>query len=401
VGINGANFSSILQQKLMPQQLSEIDPDLVIIDLGTNEFYAGNFDAEDYEMKLRNLVHWVRKAAPKSNILLTSVQDAYRNVYHNVIESKKAAEITEKVAFSMNCGFYNFYVVSGGQYSMLKWRRHELAKNDRVHLSYKGYVTKAELFTNALLNSYYAYLKGYLQPFLNPAILPTPKFINYISSESLFTNLNGNAKFTNTANYALPAKQHIVKKGENLTRIAAHYQTTVSALKNWNRLKSDFITVGQKLWVTDPKNFANTELTSSNPHYEGPYLIHIVKPGENLYRIALQHQVKVSDIQKWNNLPNTTLHSGQKLKILSNPPLANATSLKDSTYQSTIETKLQEGVTYHLIEDTPAHKRWHIVEIGDTLWSISQKYNTTVEELKKINFLSSDCIKVGTKLLLP
>ncbi len=44
---------------------------------------------------------------------------------------------------------------------------------------------------------------------------------------------------------------------------------------------------------------------------------------------------------------------------------------------------------------------FHVVKAGDTLWSISRKYNTTVEELKRLNNLTSDVLSIGQKLILP
>lgn len=43
---------------------------------------------------------------------------------------------------------------------------------------------------------------------------------------------------------------------------------------------------------------------------------------------------------------------------------------------------------------------YHIVEKGDTLWSIARMHNTTVEELKRINNLTSDILSIGQKILL-
>jgi LysM repeat protein len=406
----------------MPLHLREINPDLVIIDLGANEFYAGGFDPEDYEIKLRNLVHWIRKTSPAANILLVSVQDAYRNINHNVAECKKAAAITEKVAFAMNCGYYDFYTVSGGQYSMLNWRRFELAKNDRIHLSYAGYVTKAELFTNALLNAYYLYLKGNLQPPFDPQLLPKPQFINYVSSQPVVAKA-ADAVFRSVA--ATPkTRRHIVQRGENLTRIAARYQTTVYALKKWNNLRNDFIAAGQKLWVTDPNSVSITPASEPViiPKDSGKrFFTYTVKPGDNLYRIALAHGVTVTDLQNWNRLSSTQIEAGRKLNIRIASAKAdtepNLEALGDTSLLAAVSEKVQLAEPKPLAEEPqektgpkepeskptpqPSKKKWHIIEAGDTLWSLSKKYNTTVEELRRINYLPDDRITVGKRLLLP
>lgn len=60
------------------------------------------------------------------------------------------------------------------------------------------------------------------------------------------------------------------------------------------------------------------------------------------------------------------------------------------------------GVTYkkplQTISDT---NTYYIVQKGDTLWSIANKYKTTVSKIKEINNLNSNLIVIGQKLLIP
>lgn len=44
---------------------------------------------------------------------------------------------------------------------------------------------------------------------------------------------------------------------------------------------------------------------------------------------------------------------------------------------------------------------YHIVQAGDTLWNLAKRYNTTVEELKRLNNLTSDMLSIGQKLIVP
>ncbi len=43
--------------------------------------------------------------------------------------------------------------------------------------------------------------------------------------------------------------------------------------------------------------------------------IHIVKPGETLYRISRRYGVKVDTLRKWNKLPDDIIEVGQKLIV--------------------------------------------------------------------------------------
>ena len=43
----------------------------------------------------------------------------------------------------------------------------------------------------------------------------------------------------------------------------------------------------------------------------------------------------------------------------------------------------------------------YTVRVGDTLWELSRRYNTTVEAIRELNGLTSDMIYIGQTLLIP
>lgn len=53
----------------------------------------------------------------------------------------------------------------------------------------------------------------------------------------------------------------------------------------------------------------------SLPGSMGSPNVHIVKPGETLYRISRQHGVTVDKVRKWNKLPDDIIEVGQKLIV--------------------------------------------------------------------------------------
>ena len=157
---------------------------------------------------------------------------------------------------------------------------------------------------------------------------------------------------------------HVVKSGETLSGIASKYGVSVNNIKNWNNLSSDKISIGQKL-IINP-----TEQTSSKTSTQQ---IHVVKRGETLSGIASKYGVSVNNIKNWNNLSSDKISIGQKLII--NP-----------TKQTSSKTETQQI---------------HVVKSGETLSSIANKYNTTVDAIKKANNLKSNKIYVGQKLKIP
>ena len=116
-------------------------------------------------------------------------------------------------------------------------------------------------------------------------------------------------------------------------------------------------------------------------------IIHRVRSGDVLGRIAQRYHVRVSDIKKWNNLRSNTIRVGQRLNIWLTP---------NSYTASTAKKKPTEAQS--LVVDG---RKYHIVQPGDTLWDISKAYsNMSIEKIKKLNNLRSNKIKPGQKLVI-
>lgn len=141
-------------------------------------------------------------------------------------------------------------------------------------------------------------------------------------------------------------KYHKVKNGETLSKIANRYGLSVSELKKMNRLKSNYLKVGQRLVVgytyttppaqppktTTQETPAATEKTPASPDNSTPSeqtktqetkenqstapIIHTVKKGESLSIIASKYHTTVKKLAAYNNLKNiNSLKVGQKIKI--------------------------------------------------------------------------------------
>ena len=115
---------------------------------------------------------------------------------------------------------------------------------------------------------------------------------------------------------------HIVRSGEVLGTIAAHYKVNVEDIKAWNDLYSNLIRVNQRLniWVTE--KFYETPVNTQVPVItvkpqdlaEGNY--YIVQPGDSLWKIIQQYQgLTIEMLKKLNHLESNKIMPGQKLKI--------------------------------------------------------------------------------------
>lgn len=148
---------------------------------------------------------------------------------------------------------------------------------------------------------------------------------------------------------------YVVQKGDSLYSIAAKLGTTVTELKKENNLTSNTLQIGQVLRIP------------TKEIYEEEENVYVVKKGDTLYGIAQANNTTVDEIKKFNNLTSNILSTGQLLKIPS-------ALLPEATYT---------------------------VKKGDSLYSIANKYNTTVDELKRINNLTSNTLSIGQVLKLP
>ena len=161
---------------------------------------------------------------------------------------------------------------------------------------------------------------------------------------------------------------HTVKRGEFLSVIAQKYGTSTKAIMSENNLKSSHVKVGQKLTI-----FAGASSPSAVPAQRSSVrtetIIHTVKSGEFLGKIASHYKVKVADIRRENNLKSDTLWVGKKLKI-------------------TVAVK-----------DKPVQK--HKVARGEYLGKIAKKYGVSMASLRKANKLRSDTLHVGQVLIIP
>ena len=145
---------------------------------------------------------------------------------------------------------------------------------------------------------------------------------------------------------------YTVKSGDSLYKIAQNYNTTVDEIKRLNNLSTNLLSVGQVL------KLPTKEITEENSY--------IVKSGDSLYKIANKLNTTVSELMNLNNLSSTLLSVGQMLKI---PTTGN--SNQSNTYT---------------------------VKSGDSLYKIANNFNTTVNELMKLNNLSSTLLSIGQVL---
>ena len=72
-----------------------------------------------------------------------------------------------------------------------------------------------------------------------------------------------------------------------------------------------------------------------------------------------------------------------------------------NNYKSLAEAVIKAVCDYKGIKYNNSESNYYTVKKGDTLWDIAKLYKTSVSELKSINNLKSDILKIGDKLVIP
>ena len=152
---------------------------------------------------------------------------------------------------------------------------------------------------------------------------------------------------------------YVVKKGDSLYSIAKRYNTTVKDITRLNNLTSNSLTVGQLLIIAIDDNATSTPTT---------YKDYVVKKGDSLYSIANKNNITVDELKKINNLTSNMLSVGQVLKLPT-------------------QDKVEEIAMY-------------TVQKGDSLYSIAKKFGITVDEIKSLNNLTSNNLAIGEQLMI-
>ena len=141
--------------------------------------------------------------------------------------------------------------------------------------------------------------------------------------------------------------------------------------------------------VTIPGSSAGNNGSGSSMSNSGTYT---VKSGDTLYRIALNHGMTVQELKRLNGLTSDMIRVGQQLKVSGSQSNISNSSNKPSTGSN----NQSKPNTSNGGSGNSSSK--YTVKSGDTLYRIALNHGMTVQELKRLNGLTSDMIRVGQQL---
>jgi membrane-bound lytic murein transglycosylase D len=190
------------------------------------------------------------------------------------------------------------------------------------------------------------------------------------------------------------AGKYQIRRGDNLSVIAARFGTSVSQLKAWNGLTSNRLQIGRYLVVQPAGSQTQNTRTARAPSAPsrsrrpkepipsgGRYQI---RRGDNLSEIADRFGATVSELKRWNGLRSSRIRAGKYLTV--GP--ATASTSRTSVTRATSATSSSAG---------SGGGRYKIRR-GDTLELIAKRFGTTISDLKARNGLRSSRITAGAYL---
>jgi membrane-bound lytic murein transglycosylase D len=183
------------------------------------------------------------------------------------------------------------------------------------------------------------------------------------------------------------ATLYTVQKGDSVSSVARHHNTTISVIRELNDLPTGVLTIGSQLRVPSthalpPKVLRAAAIADGKARRSSRH-VHVVRSGDSLWRIARNNGISVNTLAMMNGMqPGDTLRKGQKLRLTSN------SSSSSSSAAARADGSGNRKVTY-------------TVRSGDTLSRIAKLFQVSVAQITTWNGISSrSTIKPGQKLTI-
>jgi membrane-bound lytic murein transglycosylase D len=214
-------------------------------------------------------------------------------------------------------------------------------------------------------------------------------------------------------------KTHVIQKGDTISEICRRYNINKTTLLKINNLRSSNLIAGKYLRI--PQGSIRYCLLADGE--EGQIasnenlILHTIRPGETVSKIAARYNVPADLIVAWNGLQSKhRIRAGQQLSlyiegvnagvaITPTSPVQMEKVVKQSGKQvssatnSTIVLAEQKKSLFAASEQQVKKQvSWYQVQPGDSLWAIARKFELSTGQLKSWNNLKSNLIYPGIRL---
>ena len=224
-------------------------------------------------------------------------------------------------------------------------------------------------------------------------------FKRFIAAGLIFSTLSGAAVellpvekspvivFINGKKYYV----HTVKSGDTLYSIAKAYEVQENDIRECNPSVGDGLRIDQTVKIPVPESAlikANAEKKRKKD-----YIVHKVKAGQTLYAIARDYNISVAQLREDNPSVNPqALAVDETLWI-------RRTAIGSSTEQQAHAEMVEYTDNLNKVTDDDGFDH-HVVQPGETIYSLSRRYGITEAEFAKLNDVSQG-LKAGAIIRLP
>lgn len=235
LGVGGSPFEAVLNLEKLREQSEVLQPDLVILDYGTNNILYENKVAESLPTTVTKAISKLRSINPDVLIVLTSTQDLFYKGRH-IDAGIDFNHVMDSMARANEVLFWNYYDLSGGYGQIKNWEQAGYAQKDHIHLTTKGYRLKGYWWNASIMNT----LKFHTEhPNQETLQLPLKNY-DAVKEQLRLSSQVGQGSSSGRSTYK-------VKYGDTLSGIASKFGMGLSKLKRLNNLRSDRIRAGQVL----------------------------------------------------------------------------------------------------------------------------------------------------------
>jgi lysophospholipase L1-like esterase len=153
--VNGATYSSFNKSEDFFKQANALEPDLVILSLGTNDIASLNMNPDWVLGQIKYLMEQLKKQQKPYCVLMVTSPDFYIRNQAFAKNSIMLGDMMHDMAkHSESIAIWDFFDIMGGAGSINKWTNMKLASTDRSHYTAEGYRLQGQLLFKAMLKAY-------------------------------------------------------------------------------------------------------------------------------------------------------------------------------------------------------------------------------------------------------
>lgn len=184
---------------------------------------------------------------------------------------------------------------------------------------------------------------------------------------------------------------HTVKSGDTLYSLAKTYEVSEDLIRQHNANMGSELKIDQTVKIPVPESVQKS--AKAEKRRKRDFLTHKVQAGQTLYAIARDYNISVATLREDNpSLNPQSLPVGETLWI-------RRAAVGKSNEQQTQAEIAEYAATLNSVTDDDGYDH-HVVQPGETIYSLSRRFGITEEEFARLNDVSAG-LKAGAMIRIP